>query len=443
MRRPSALLAASVLAFGACSGGQSPPLPDTPDPPPPPPPGPLTLRIDDRGTPVPGIVVMFEDSTGGTSIVVTDDQGAATAEVLGRTRVTAVNPFGPIADAGGPIDDLRTMTDLFPFDDIQLAQPAALPDATITVSAPLDPGAATYELRTTCGDTTLVPSGAAATGTLVLRACVPQLDAVLVTREAGGAPRRSIATRVPTPEDGATLTLPNAYAPLVDVQLDVFGSFGFERALGRTYLAARPGRPLYEATFDVAIDSGSATARIPVPPAGDVLRFVEGHLVPRPGDVAQHGVLEVGFGGAQQFIDLGDKLPDVLSRPTFVAPRTLDWGEASFAAAVQLESSVPPPAGPDYVVVELDIVRADDRRARWTAIVKHQPGLAVLPLLHAGHEILLGDTVTVARMTMVDTFGAYEDLRRVLFSGPTELDRILLEAGQGSRLRFQELLPPP
>jgi hypothetical protein len=418
MRLPSLLVISTIIA---CSGGQSPPFPEpelpdccTEQV------GPVTLRI--HGAHMDGVRVIFQDTF--SSVLEdthTDPAGLAVGPMKPNGFVTVIDPFGPRDDGR---TDLRTFAGVGPFEELVLEGPQGV-ITNVTVTAAIEPGATSYELTTSCGAGSLAVEGGIATGQLALVDCGASVELLLITRDASDTARRSIF-HTASAIDGATIALPNAYEPIPAVTLQYSGVEQHERIVARTTLAR--SRPVLEQTREIAIASGVGSATLPLPSIGGGTLLIESLPAPAEAGLTAHGMLDwAPTGATTYFLDMWrDLLPAVTSRPRFQVPNTIVWTEDhAFAQATQLESSVPPPMrGPDLVVVDLAIARAD-RSWTWTVAAPHQKGLLALPVLPPDTGLAPGDTVEVTDLFLAAVPFGYDAVRARVLSSRRPRDLIV------------------
>jgi hypothetical protein len=406
MLRRSLVVLVSLTACG--EHGSTPPPPDIVEPPPPVR-GPVALTILHDGEPAVGVPVVFHDALGLVASVLTDASGLARVEMQGGGFVTAVNPFGTPADG---IDDLRTYAAVQVGDLLVLESDSRASTITVPVTAPVDPGAARYQLHTTCGSGSLAVQNGVARGNLVLTNCNNVADVLLETFDANDAPLRSIFRPGLAVVDGDPLVLPNGYEPIPNIEV-TFSGFDGKTIAARTALASPLGQ-LRETSFDVTIGSGVGTKQLALP------NILDGRIVtesrPNTDELAlgTHRLLDWGPANFNQFINLFDvRLLDITSSPEFFPPRSVFWGESAFVAT-QLESAPPPDdRSADFTIVTLAITR-ETKTWRWTLATRHDGPSATLPLLPielGDLNVAPGDTVEITQLMMAKVPGGYDAVR--------------------------------
>lgn len=392
--------AALVIATGCGGGGQSPPkeccVGEQQA-------GQVSLTIaDHQGLAVVGHEVVFVTQDGRVMSANTDGAGTASAEVFGGVTVAVVDPFGPPADGRF---DVRSIAGIVPPAELFLLAPF---DDTIsvTIDAPPDAGATSFEVRTSCGDGTI----AQRIGTIELHGCHGIADVIVVATDASG-PRGAVNQRFPV-DDGATLALLGPYHPLGPVQVNVIGGLtatmnGSAGILGAGALFSRP------LAIDVQAGQGSATAQLPN--VAGTRAVAELAIDPLADELSQYHLFgwdDRSF--ANLTLDLTAGLgARILERP-LVTPRAITWLD-QFLVPVMMEASPPPRNTPDLVVFELEVERGP-MRWTWQLIAPYQFAEVEIPPLPQ-FAIQPGDTTTIRSMLLADPPGSYFDVRGQLLTG--------------------------
>ncbi len=424
------LRAASLLALiAACSepGSQPAMLPDS-SPPPPPITGPVSIRIAVNTTPMAGVTVMFQDGSVVESVQ-TDAAGVATARMRSGGSVTALNPFG-VPAAGDP-DELRTMMGVRIGDVTQLVKrsPAAI---TVRVTAPVDPGAASHVLHTSCGSGPLLVSGQTVSNDVTLRGCTTA-DMLVESFDAAGESLRSLFVPAVELADAGSVTLTGGYQTIPDARLD-YASVpeGYDQVTGRSMLVTGLRRIL-ERTNTVPLRFGVGSTQLSLPTVPDATLITQSTF--QHGGVGVHHVLDLRPVDLTVGLDFSRTLlPDYLAAPEFTAPGTISW-LAPGPEFIQLESSVPPQHRPHSVIVGLHGVRTAEpaRTWNWKIVAPFESTFVILPALPAGpdgfdYNAASGDTLSIAELTTVGSPFGDPGLHDELLSGePATLSEMLID----------------
>jgi hypothetical protein len=430
-----------LLVLGACGGGGESPGPDGDLPdcgllfctPPPPPNGPITVQISDGGAPVSGVQVVFIDELGTTSSTVTDAAGSVTQFVELGASVTVINPFGATKD----VDDVRTIADAKPFDVFDLTNNATPVTVTMTLTGFPHAGAASYQLRTPCGDLAL----ASPSGEITLPRCGTTVDMLLLSLDASGTPIGAMSGAFAL-EAGGTISLGSNYNAVPEVRVEYTGVDRFDEIAGTVGLLGDRGR-FYDRAFDADIASAIGTGRVLLPRSTGHTTLVESRPVPLADDLAQHGIIDWNPAntGDRIFIDLFNSLMPSVITPPQVESNRIVWGEGFRAASVVLESSIPDAPGPEeagtFVVFELGVTRGP-KSWTWTLMSRQQGTVLPLPAIPTEHAIASGDTVAFDRMLLANVTGGYDNVRRLLLDKPNLTD-LVVSGFQTGRIVYQEL----
>jgi hypothetical protein len=401
--------------------------------PPPPQNGPITVQIRNDGAPVPGVLVTFTDGFGTSMNVATDAAGSVTQFVELGASVTVLNPFG----ATNGVDDVRTIVDARPFDVFDLTNITAPVMVTMTITGFADPAAASYELRTPCGDRAL----AAPNGEITLPRCGTTVDMLLLSLDATGTPIGAIAGAFDLTA-GGTISFGANYSAIPEARVEYTGVERFDEIAGTVGLLDDHGQ-FYARAFDADIASAIGTGRVLLPRSPSNITLVDSRPVPRTDDLTQHGVLDwnPASSGDRIFVDLFNSLLPSVTAPPQLDSNLIVWSEAFRAAAVVLESSIPDAPRPEeagtFVAFELGVTRGP-KSWKWTLISRHNGTTMPLPQLQTEHAIGSGDTVTFDRMLVAHVTGGYDVVRRLLLDKPTLTD-LVVSGFQTGRIVYQEL----
>ncbi len=435
--------------LAACNEhGSQPPPPDV-FVPPPPPTGFVSLRIAlDDATPMPGVSVIFEDANGTQSeVATTDGSGLARVRMQDGGVVTAINPFGP--ESG--VDDLRTFVEVRIGDELTLVGPTA--PITVEVSAPLDPGAKTYQLHSTCGSGTLVSPGGTGvpSGAISLRGCRGITDMLVETFDSAGAPHSSLYQAGQVVTDGRTLQLTGAYAPVASSRVTFSGvPDRFDHADTRSMVLSIHGTVFEGPAFSTPIQLGNGQHAFELPTAGTPATLTRATFDAAGTTIPVHGVLQWGPPATDSFIDLfDDLLPEYLSAPELVSPRDIVWTEPFFAAPFAatpfevFDSAPPPRPAADFILATLQIVRSSGttRTWRWRIVTPYRGAAVKYPELPRGpgfdFNMDASDTITVTELTTMTIPGGYRAARATVLN--TRRPEELISDPTGGRIIFQQL----
>jgi hypothetical protein len=454
MRRRSRSLGLVWLSFAAACSAEHGSQPDAPVPPDlrPPITGPVSLRIAIDDTPMVGVTVLFQDfGSQNLATLQTDATGSATLTMRAGGFVTAVNPFGPPA-AGAP-DDVRTFAAVQPGDELRLHGHGAAQAITLTITGPRDPGAASYELHTSCGAGALVAPGTGLpTGQLTLRGCGGTADLLLESFDATGAPLRSVFQAGVAVADAGSVTLTGAYEPVPSVAFSYSSvPASCDHVDVRAVIDGARG-PLVERSTTVPISTGSGTGArsLALPAFAGALLTAHSTLERSATSLAVHHIIDRSDAGTGAFIDLfRNLLPELVDGPVFELPGNVTWTESVIEAnveAFQFESGVQPLNLPDFVVLGLHVVRGTERTWDWRIVVPYAGPFIALPKLSVvpdgfSYSPQGGDTVTLPALTTAKVAGGYDAVRAsVLDDDPPEH---LLGPTFGSRITLEQLRPAP
>jgi hypothetical protein len=374
-------------------------------------PSPVTLTVTNAGAPVAGVHVWFQehDSTL-VSSTMTDATGVASAIVLPGAFVTALDPFpqaAPSLIVATGSDDLRTFAGVKPGDHLVLDQPANGMSITFTVTGPIDPGATTYTLFSSCGSSDLPTNGSGSppTNTVNFQGCGSAADMLIESFDGVGGVREVVfVPNVPVADGGtvdlsasvyvdqtdATFTYSNAPAsiPNIEIQPALAGAHGI----------------VFTSFGNVDTTTGAGTTTITLPGGTGAIGIEDSTT--RNG-ISQQDVVDWGPFAAAYTLDLASALlADFTERPSFdAANHAIAWTESTGAA-------------PDFTIVQFEINR-DPTFWTWEIAAPYTAGTVVLPVLPADgatFNALATDTSNFFSAESAKVPGGYDAVRANVLS---------------------------
>ncbi|MDB4952998.1 MAG: hypothetical protein JWO36_567 [Myxococcales bacterium] len=391
---------------------------------------PVTLTITDRGTPIVGVPVYFQNVDSSlVSATMTDTNGVASVVIAPGGFVTAINPFFPPIAFGSPPPILETFAGVKPGDHLVLRQDSSV-GITITVIAPADvnPSAVGYKLYASCadsafGDTIPPPANGSAsttTGTVTLYDCQGTADLLLVTTDTDGLAVRYIYKPATAVTDGMTLDLTAAtYVSALPRDYTWNNVADSTDNIGvRDYLASPKGLLF---GFALNVSGNPATTQAPMPGFTGALDIVESFQ--QPSITSVRDVFEWGAYSPTYTTDFGAHLvPDFATFATFdKATHSGVWTEVN--GAVQ----------PDFVTAGLYVSRLSPSLVwRWRVVAPYAAGrfaLPVLPVPQDLYNIAGDDSVTFEQLDMAKVPGGYDAVRAGIFASNSPLDVIAGASG--------------
>ncbi len=322
----------------------------------------VVLTVTNREAPQPGVRVYFlgpDDAV--IASAETDASGNAAAEMPSGGSVTAIDPFPRSAAAAAAIADnlneLRTFLGVKPGDHLYLTgNPTAV---NITVRAPVFDGAQTYELRTTCGSSSIARTGGGngsgsqdPGGPVTLVGCNGTANVmVLAFLPEKSWPSGALYRADVSVNEGLILDFTgDAYQSLADSQV-TFSYTGApegpsELGVGYSLTTSRGvldlGRP---ASPPIAGGAATKTVQEPALSGARVVVVTDAQLQ------ARHQIIDWGAPSTRYALDLGTALlPDITSSPPVFDPATqrLTWTEAPATGPV-----------PDLAAASLSVTRSN------------------------------------------------------------------------------------
>lgn len=400
--------------------------------------GPVTLTVIQSGQPAVAVDVYFQAANGTlVAKVPTNASGVASAIMEPGGYVTAVNPF--VTKRLG--DDLRTFVGVKPGDQLKLHMDDLRPPLSVTLTAPNDANAASYEVYSNCSTVQNLAggggSGGLPTAQIVLYGCGANIDFLIETFDQVGQPIGFLYHPNAAVTDGGTLDLqaetytvpvPGATLNWTNVPAGFTAlSYGHTLASIRGPLQSRGG------TVDVSATTSTTFPRATIP---NGIAVTSTDLLPDNG-FGQHTVLDWGTTGTTGNVvthtyDLGTALlPTYTSTPTIAIPtRAVTWGTSPGAAQ------------PDFVLASVSINRDSAQGTAfwdWQITLPYTGSTFTLPLMPteiAKYNLVAGDGPTINDITTAKVPGGYDAVRAVILSaqGPQEL-----VVGATGRLAFESL----
>jgi hypothetical protein len=270
--------------------------------------GAVTVTVTRAGVPLANVRVYFL-RTDSTVIATesTDPAGVATAEVEAGSLVTVMMPSDPPL-----IRAIATLGGIQPGDAIVVGSPARTP-LSLTLSIPKDPGAASYELHSSCGSSFEVADSDTGAIELEHGNCAAPLDFLVVSLDGTGAPLRALYAPGQLPVSDQ-LAISGTYGPMRTATLAYTNVPADTARLDVRYRLGQPDRPVFGAFASIeSFPGGAATTDLTVPDAslGVVIseRLHDGRSV--------HGVLDrIDVPSASRSVDFeGLRLPGFATPP--------------------------------------------------------------------------------------------------------------------------------
>ncbi len=398
---------------------------------------PVTLTVTNAGVPSAGIQVWFQESDSTlVSSTTTDATGVATAVVEPGAFVTALNPFPHPAPSIVPanLDDLRTFAGVKPGDHLVLDQPAVGTQITFTMSLPVDPGAVTYLLNTSCGTADLSPSGGSGSlpgGNVTLQGCANgAADMLLVTSDANGQPQSFIFdANVPVENAGTVDLTTKTYAAVVDTTFNYTSAPASVTFVDLQQVIAGTRGQLFTSFSNGDITAGAGTVTLALPGTAGEISIEDSAF--RPTSVTQQDVIDWGPYAATYTLDMTSVLlPDFTEAPALdIANHQLTWSEDTGAA-------------PDFSVIEFQIDRTDSWT--WEIAAPYSAAtlkLPVLPADGAAFNPATGDTSNIFITASAKVPGGYDAVRANLLSdlGIQPVNFVAGASGRAVLARFQQV----
>ena len=171
----------------------------------------VTIHVrDSTGTlPLAPSPVVFVDTDGTTTTVMTDPSGTVTGNVFAGANATA------IYTESTTVFELQTVFGIAPGDDITLGTTALdqTPAGTFTINFTADPGATSYTVVHPCGPITTMSTSPVVN---LFNYCAhPAMDLVVVSLAANGQPMHFVEKSGVAFTDGGSTTMPASWQPLV------------------------------------------------------------------------------------------------------------------------------------------------------------------------------------------------------------------------------------
>jgi hypothetical protein len=366
---------------------------------------PVTLTVTLDGKPIAGVHTYFLDPDDAPIATVdTDATGTAQAMMPRGGSVTALDPFPQSTAALALADNnqLITIAGAKPGDHLVLGRTTG--DVDVTLRAPIEATADSYDVHTTCGSGSLGRgSSGNSSGPLFLFGCHGAADIVIVSNSA------STTTQSATPISG--LYHPDAAVVangIIDVTLDHYSPL---TPVTFTYLNAPDGSisvehspilphgPLDPFTADVT--GGAVTILEPTLPAANstiTTRFTAS---------AEQLVIDTGPSTTSYTLDVKDLLLPDIPAPAAFDPTTghVSWVEGTTGAT------------PDLTVNFIHVQRGDvtsGRRWDWAIMAPYHRGEIAFPHLPGdvfGWTPIASDTVSAEEVTNVKITGGYDAIR--------------------------------
>ena len=385
----------------------------------------VTLTVSAAGRPVVGTTVYFQNADSSLVAQTTTDATGTAGAVMTASGgyVTAVLP------GRGEADQLATLSDVQLGDHLAIAL-APQPDGPIEIQlvAPVDPGAGSYAVMSTCGSAGIsagVPSS-------VRLACGPGVaDFIVTSYTSDGEPLHAFYQANVAVSPGATVTLSGSYAPLGRSTFIYTGI-----PAGAAFVANEQDLATPHGVMDTAFGSdlpanGAVTIAFDMPQTTATAITVTS-LMPQAA-ATFHSVIDWAPYTPSYTLDLGSALlREYTTAPAYTfATRTIDWTEAAMGVA------------PDYVIAELHAYSVGPRGHNWywTAAAAHATTSIALPALpptpydyDPGHA----DHVEVTRLLGIHAAGGYAAVR----THPPLFGVRDLVTGPSGRVLVEDIYPP-
>jgi hypothetical protein len=400
----------------------------------------VTVTVTLDGVPQPNVVVYFQSSYLGPSIERrTDATGSAIAvvevPVYDVTSVTLVNPFGPI-DATS--DELFTYDAVVPGDHLQVARDRRPPPVVhVTLTAPLDPAAASYRLHTSCGaaDLAVDADHAQVGGPVALAGCGATIDLLVESLDASGQSLGALYQADVPVSDGGGVALTGTYQPSHAKMLtyDTLSVRSSRLEIHARLLTAKG--ILYDAptrTMALSFMNYHPSLTVMVPSIPGAVAAIE--TVYQSADAGLEHTIDWGFDAPRYELDLdsGPFLEQYVTRPELT----------SFGISYTETGGV---VRADYVRARILAVRPGMRSWQWQFVSPTGPyggGSQLWPQIPSDvypYNRQGGDVWTVPEATLVYAGRSYDAIRAHAFSMPSP--RALI-AGSFGRVVFEDILPP-
>jgi hypothetical protein len=425
-----------LLLLATCSDDKVHHLADAPNNPDAPPDGPstgvVTLTVTVAGVPNPNVTVYFQNADSSlVSATQTDASGVASATMQAGGYVTAIKPDVLNGAAFGLLtDSVATFAGVKPGDFLTLATPV-LPALPFTITTPLDSGASTYFLWTSCGqqDISAAGSGSGTVPVAVnLAGCGDgTVDMLVETRDGTGPLHGLFQTVVVTPNQQVNLT--NNYMGLVTSTFAYTSVPAAISSLGIVQALATTRGQLNVETGQATVTTGAANASFLQQNVTGATAITTSSPIGTPGFGNPH-VVEWGPYAAAYTLDLANVLlGDWTTQPTFDVPtHAVTWGESAGAT-------------PDLGLVEVDAFRGSPALAwRWRIAAPRTGTTIVYPVLPAPSDIYnvtAGDSPGINTMITAAVPGGYDAVRAHILSAQNGV--LSLVVGATGRIVFEDL----
>jgi hypothetical protein len=358
----------------------------------------------------------------------TDDHGTVGAVLAAGGYVTVIEP-----DDGTGVTRLATVAATMPGDALHLdLAPLGATDASeLTVTVPTAPGAAGYQIDTSCGQL-LAAASATTTGQLI--GCDGAADMLVMAIDQSSAILGSLYVADVSISDQPAI-LSGSYSALVAT---AFAYSGVPSAtnLVTTFQAIVTARgSLFDATTTGAVAAGGATSALDMPAAMGALALTVSS--PQPG-ASEHGeqrVFDWGPPSSPYTLDFASAmLPAYATAPSYDSTtRTVSWTERDGGVA------------PDVIRARIHMFRdafPDGRAWSWEIVAPRGavPSVAYPRFAGSGFDYNPGatDITGVDDLVTISVPGGYEAVRAHGFD-----DVQTFVAGSSGRLVAETLYSPP
>lgn len=362
----------------------------------------VSVLVTDNKVPVADATVYFQgpDSSLVTSAM-TGVDGTARAVMPAGGFVTVISPrpsaFGVIVIS----DRLSTFAGVKPGDELhlELATDRPITSVTIDVIVPDDPGAARYDLYTTCGQAQLTTTTPPTPTQVFLAGCAGVADMLVVTFDANGQPLRSLYRPAQPVSNGASIVLTGTYVNMAPMALSVTASPAWVGSYNAELVLASARGPLFSGYGSLEVAGPPVSIAMPVAAGTTIAQRT--HVYPVQPAIQRQTILDWGLPLADHTVNAGATLLRPFeTRPTFdPATRTVAWTEGTGKAA-------------DLVRVEYSTYRDGVPAHAWTWQMVAPAGTSA----QVTFPILQGDAAAAFTTVETDSFGVGE-LETVAIAG--------------------------
>lgn len=372
----------------------------------------VTLTVSRAGLPKVGVVVHFQkaDSTL-VATAMTDATGTAAQVMDAGGYVTAVD--GLSLPSGAASHRVTTFAGVKPGDNLVLKD-TTYTSTMMTFTLPTQPesNVGHYEIRTTCGTTSLQSGGSGSTpmGPIYLNSCGATTDLLVVKYDINSAVMGFIYQPNLVVTDQGTIDLSAATYSAATNRMYTFTNkpAAFAPITVRQHVASTKGRLV---TIEATTSGVPAVATLAIPAIANGISIVEGSVFSQSGSTHQSfdwGPLTT----TAYSTDIGARLLVDITGPVYdVATRKLTWDTVIAGVA------------PDFAITELRGTRTtasnDNRFMTWELVAPYAAGTVTYPTLPVGTYDFNwddDDAPQVDRMQLAKVPGGYDAIRANTFT---------------------------